>query len=406
MLLICCCTSAMGQQGMEFFKGSWAELIAAAQQQKKMIFVDVYTDWCGPCKHMDKFIFPLEEVGKKYNPAFINYKLDAEKGEGPRLASKFNIRAYPTFLFLNSDSSLVLKIVGEKEAAGLNRLADSALQTADKNALANMETEFKKGNRDLAFLKKYITKLTQLDVDNSAPLDAYFKAVPAEDLAKEETLVFLGNNLFGTQSSSFIYFIEHYTSLSKTAKDQLQDRLYAQIVGRSVPLAISQKRFPELKQLLSYVGRINPLTEKQNGYLDRLKLVYYDMVRDVEQVKAVGYQWIDRYKNISDDSIRSENARQYKNFITPFLNGSKDSTQYSEFKEANAVMKVVYSKNVAYGYYYPASLFAAFPDTETVALRDALQWVTRAQSLDPSVAVYKDLIAVLQRKLKITPAEK
>lgn len=407
--MISCCTSAMAQQpgkGMDFFKGSWTELIAAAQQQKKMIFIDVYTDWCGPCKEMDKFVFPLEEVGKKYNPGFINYKLNAEKGEGPRLASKFNIRAYPTFLFLDSDSSLVLKIVGEKEAAGLNRLADSALQMAGKSVLANMEAEFKKGNRDLPFLKQYIAKLTQLDVDNSVPLDEYFKAVPAEDLAKEETLVFIGSNLFGTQSSSFVYFMEHYASLSQAAKDQLQDRLYAQIVGRSIPIAISQKRFPEFKQLLLYVGRIKSLTEKQNIYLDRLKLVYYDMVRDVEQVKAVGYRWIDRYKNISDDSIRSENARQYKKFITPFLDGSQDSTRHSDFNETNGIMKMIYSKNVAYGYYYPASLFAAFPATETVALRDALQWAARAQTLDPTVTAYKDLIAVLQKKLKITGAEK
>ena len=81
-------------QGIEFEHGTWKEVLAKAQQTNKPIFVDVYTTWCGPCKMMDKDIFPLETVGKAYNAGFVCYHLDAEKGEGIEVAK--NTKSGPT----------------------------------------------------------------------------------------------------------------------------------------------------------------------------------------------------------------------------------------------------------------------------------------------------------------------
>lgn len=402
ILMTGCFVPVMGQagKGMQFFKGSWAELVAEAGKQQKMIFVDVYTDWCGPCKQMDKFVFPEEEVGKRYNPGFISYKLNAEKGEGIKIAGNFNIRAYPTFLYLDSEGYLIMKKIGETDVAGLTRLADSALRIAEKSTPANMEKSFRNGNREPAFLRRYITRLTQLDQDNTPALDEYFKALPYADLKKEETLLFLGNNVFSTQSCSFVFLMEHYPSLSQAAKDQLQDRLYAQIVGRSIPNALTQKRFTEFHPLLAYTAMLNPLTEPQQVYLERLKLVYYDLVRDQEQVKKTAYRWVARLDRISDDSIRAEDDRQYKKFIAPYMDGTKDSTTQPAFQEERELLRTVYSSQIAYKYYYPASLFAALPDTDIPALRDALQWISRAQQLAPGQKVYSALADSLRKRLK------
>ena len=68
-------------KGIQFFKGTWNELLAEAKKQNKLIFVDVYTTWCRPCKVLDKDVFPNEKVGEFYNKNFINYKIDAEKAK-------------------------------------------------------------------------------------------------------------------------------------------------------------------------------------------------------------------------------------------------------------------------------------------------------------------------------------
>jgi hypothetical protein len=36
------------EQGIQFFEGSWSDVVAAAAEQNKLIFVDAYTVWCGP----------------------------------------------------------------------------------------------------------------------------------------------------------------------------------------------------------------------------------------------------------------------------------------------------------------------------------------------------------------------
>ena len=66
-------------QGIEFHKESYAEVLKMAKKQKKLVFIDIYTSWCGPCKHMSKNIFPQAKAGEFYNSHFLNLKLDAEK---------------------------------------------------------------------------------------------------------------------------------------------------------------------------------------------------------------------------------------------------------------------------------------------------------------------------------------
>lgn len=80
---------------------TYKEALAAAKAEKKLVFIDFYTSWCGPCKMMMKNIFPLKEVGNYLNSKFVCIKIDAEKGEGPELAKRYQVKAYPTFVAIN-----------------------------------------------------------------------------------------------------------------------------------------------------------------------------------------------------------------------------------------------------------------------------------------------------------------
>lgn len=100
--------------GIEFFHGSLAEAQQEAAETNKLIFVDAYATWCGPCIRMAKHYFTDDAVGAFYNKNFINLKMDMEKGEGPALSSAWSIEAYPTLLFLDSEGKIVRKEVGMK----------------------------------------------------------------------------------------------------------------------------------------------------------------------------------------------------------------------------------------------------------------------------------------------------
>jgi thiol-disulfide isomerase/thioredoxin len=82
-----------------------------------MVLVDAYTDWCGWCKLMDREVFSREDVGKLMNERFVSVKLEMEKEEiGQKLARKFSVSAFPSYLIFTSDGVLHAQLIGYREA--------------------------------------------------------------------------------------------------------------------------------------------------------------------------------------------------------------------------------------------------------------------------------------------------
>jgi thioredoxin 1 len=102
-------------EGINFEGISFEQALKKAKKEKKLIFVDAYAVWCGPCKWMEANTFREKEVGDAFNKEFINLKIDMEKGEGPELARKYNVRAYPTLLLIDGDGKVVKRIVGAQK---------------------------------------------------------------------------------------------------------------------------------------------------------------------------------------------------------------------------------------------------------------------------------------------------
>ena len=59
---------AVQAQGIEFFHGTWAEALEKAKTEEKIIFVDAFASWCGPCKRMASQTFPDPEAGNYFMP--------------------------------------------------------------------------------------------------------------------------------------------------------------------------------------------------------------------------------------------------------------------------------------------------------------------------------------------------
>lgn len=113
-------------QGIEFFHGTWSEAIATAQNEKKPIFVDAFTTWCGPCKFMAANVFTVDSVGDYYNQNFINYKYDMEKGDGPEFAKTYRVTAYPTLLYLDENGKVLHRTMGARQPSDFIKEAERA----------------------------------------------------------------------------------------------------------------------------------------------------------------------------------------------------------------------------------------------------------------------------------------
>jgi len=111
---------------------TWEEGMTKAEDEPKKFIIDMYTDWCGWCKRMDKMTFQNPEIAAYVNENYIAIKFNAEqKGEiiykdneykfvnsGRRgyhaLAAQLTggKLSYPTVIFLDENKDLIQALPG------------------------------------------------------------------------------------------------------------------------------------------------------------------------------------------------------------------------------------------------------------------------------------------------------
>ena len=111
------------QKGISFEHGKFSDTKKLAKETNKIIFIDSYTQWCGPCKKMAAQVFTDADVGEYFNSNFINVKMDMEETEGMLVGRRYNVNFYPTLLFIKPTGELVRKEIGHHSKSQLLSLA-------------------------------------------------------------------------------------------------------------------------------------------------------------------------------------------------------------------------------------------------------------------------------------------
>lgn len=136
----------------------WEEVIKEAQRSHKIIFLDAYTTWCGPCKRMEKEVFSRSEEADFFNRNFLNVKYDMERGEGRELRKQFGVKVFPTYLFIHPDGQVLHRIVGAHTAEGV--FLNSSQKALSMNGyLAALEIRYNRGERNPKFMLDYLDAL-------------------------------------------------------------------------------------------------------------------------------------------------------------------------------------------------------------------------------------------------------
>lgn len=99
-------------EGTEFFNISLEEALAKAKAESKLVLIDCHTKTCGPCRKMEKTVFPQAKCGEFINPRFVPIMMDMEEEAGIAVAEKYGVGIYPTFLVLSPDGKKQGEIVG------------------------------------------------------------------------------------------------------------------------------------------------------------------------------------------------------------------------------------------------------------------------------------------------------
>ncbi len=141
--------------GINFNHQPWAEIVSKAKAENKLIFIDFYTQWCGPCLNMATTVFTLPAVGGFYNDHFVCAKIDAENGEGVDLAKKYGVHSYPTYMFVDPNTEEAVHRSSSRQTPEQFVLTGKCALNPEMRSFY-LDEQYGKGNRDRQLLENYI----------------------------------------------------------------------------------------------------------------------------------------------------------------------------------------------------------------------------------------------------------
>ena len=109
--------------GVAFASLDYDGALARARAERKVVMLDVYTDWCGWCKKLDRETYGDVRVAAALKNV-ISIRVNAEKG-GESVAAKYGVRGFPTVLFLSASGDVVRKVEGYVDADEMLRIVAS-----------------------------------------------------------------------------------------------------------------------------------------------------------------------------------------------------------------------------------------------------------------------------------------
>lgn len=231
-------------QGIDFFHGDWEEALAKAKKEDKLIFVDAYTTWCGPCKRMSKNVFTVPAVGDFYNKNFVNMKIDMEKPAGQAFQRKYPVSAFPTLYFIDGDGEVAHVTKGGKQPDQFIELGKSAIKKNDKSG--DYEAAYNEGKRDYDLVYGYVKALNRAGKPSLKISNDYIKS--QKDLTTPENLKFILEATVEADSRIFDLLTKHKKAIIEvTSLEEVNDRIETACM-RTADKAIEYTYFDLIKE--------------------------------------------------------------------------------------------------------------------------------------------------------------
>ncbi len=302
----------LSAQGINWQKGNFESILNKAKSEKKLVYVDIFTTWCGPCKQMDAEVFTNQEVGKTFNENFICYKIDGEKGEGKDLVEYFELESYPTSMFLDAEWNVVLKLEGFRPK---ERLLEAADKVKVRNNISGSDDDFEqiylKGRRDAPFLLDYLKVRALQKMDNGVILDEYLSKISVEQQNAPNTQQLILENASLLRGRAFNYLMIH------KSEEKFYRKLKG-IISQNLNKAANQKNEKLLNDVLATNGRLSKTFAEANEWNTEAKMNYLMVTNQPEKFFVTADFFMDTYvlkKDLSTFKNLPELKEQYQQKI-------------------------------------------------------------------------------------------
>lgn len=348
LILITFSVTVFAQQSINFQNTSFKDILAKAKTEKKLVFLDAFASWCGPCKMMEKNIFPVPSVSEYYNANFINARFDMEKGEGQEIAMKYGVRSYPTFLFLNGDGEVVMKNYGYMGEKDFLTIAQEANQPKYRNS-SNKEL-FEKGESNPEFLLNMMSLYAQSDYELAKKAsERYFKVKNNQPLTKDE----LGMLLYFIKSPSdpnYQIFVAKKQEITTLMSEDIYNQFDTNIkITKILENTLDQKTGTInddefFKNAIPLVGK----TEAEIA-LNRMKVIIYPNSGKFDEYEKAALSYYQNAENFETEELLKAAWIFSEHITTPSSlkkaeEWAEKSVMKSETPENTYILAKIYSK--------------------------------------------------------------
>ena len=341
--------AAFSQEGIRFADLKLQELVAEAKKENKILFIDAYASWCGPCKLMEKNVFTDAQVSSFYNANFVNARIDMEKGEGREIAQKFQVGSYPTYLFLNGDGALVFRGMGYLPSDDFIALAKEANSPFNKKG--SLKEQFEKGESDPVFLKNAVKMYANTDRAFAKKVtERYFATKKDKTFSQEETSMLL-YFLESAKDPNYRVFVSSKDEITKVLPINIYNQFNSQLqLGEVSEKAIDQNsKTVNDAYFLQEAKKLVPEADAVEA-LGRLKLKYYASTENFEAYEKTAVDYYGDGESADPQELAmvafifSEKATKPE-YLKKALVWAEKSVMANETFETDYILAKLYLKN-------------------------------------------------------------
>jgi len=281
-----------------FEKGSFSDIKTKAKSENKLVFMDCYTSWCGPCKMMAKETFTNDTVASYFNENFINCSFDMEKGEGIKLANDYKIGCYPTLLIIDGEGTIIHRVSGYMNVSDFMKFSNDALSS--QNSFSAIEKKYKSNQDDADATIAYIKKLSATCMSYDEVLNSYLSRQKEEDLINEKNWRIITDYVTNYNSREFQFILNHLDLFRKKYPEEIiwsDVDNFSRKIFKSVAESYgkdSNKSIKDIEELLSIEKKFN-----LKGFSDttafEMKLNFYSQKEDWKSYITLCLKDADRF---------------------------------------------------------------------------------------------------------------
>jgi tetratricopeptide (TPR) repeat protein len=245
---------SMQAQGFRFVSGSFDDALSLAEKEGKMLLLITTASFSEASTVMVEDVMAEESVGKFYNQHFLGWVLDADPLEPNFVFRGIQLRTMPEYLFIDGKGDVQYRGSDFKSSEEMIALGKKAL-IPDNHASA-LQAAYDKGQRDPAFLQKYIATMSANGKDVKAIAEKYLAGLKSEDLMKKENWMITRTTVDDATSPACKHVSDNYARYCEKFEESEVDQFLMEVYNLSFQRAVELQDVKPLRDAHYLLGKL------------------------------------------------------------------------------------------------------------------------------------------------------